>query len=233
MRRFILLCVVLPCVNAFAQSGGDAVVRYENLFHPVLDASGMVAAQNAVAARAGAQVLADGGNAVDAAVAVGFALAVTLPRAGNIGGGGFMLVYDAESEATIAIDYREMAPIGATRDMFLDASGNPDPKLSRASHLASGVPGTVAGFHLAHQKFGRLPWKSLLEPAIKLARDGILVSYDLASNLKRRQSLLCSNKASCGYFYKEGGGPIHRHLEVLSEVSPSRPRPLLPSDGPQ
>ena len=106
---------------------------------------------------------------------------MTLPRAGNIGGGGFMLVYDAESGETTAIDYREMAPLGATRDMFLDENGDADPNLSRTSHLASAVPGTVSGFWHAHQEFGHLPWSRLVEPSIVLARDGIVVSHDLAA----------------------------------------------------
>ena len=168
----------------------------------------MVAAQNRIPAEIGAQYLADGGNAVDAAVAVGFALAVTIPRAGNIGGGGFMLVYDAESGETTAIDYREMAPLGATRDMFLDAEGNPDPSLSRDSHLASGVPGTVAGLYFAHQEFGRLPWEqSAYSRPLTLARDGIVVTHDLATQLKRRQSRLCRDATTCQYFYKPGGVP--------------------------
>jgi gamma-glutamyltranspeptidase/glutathione hydrolase len=132
---------------------------------------------------------------------------VTLPRAGNIGGGGFMLVYDAESGETTAIDYREMAPLGATRDMFLDENGEANPQLSRNSHLASGVPGTVAGFWHAHQDFGQLPWQRLLEPAISLARDGIVVSYDLATQLRKRKERNCGNEATCRYFYKADGEP--------------------------
>jgi gamma-glutamyltranspeptidase/glutathione hydrolase len=167
----------------------------------------MVAAQNRVPAEIGAQVLAEGGNAVDAAVATGFALAVTLPRAGNIGGGGFMLVYDAESDKTIAIDYRETAPLGATRDMFLDAKGDADPVLSRDSHKASAVPGTVAGLFLAHQKFGKLPWKRLVQPAADLAREGIIVTYDLAAKLKAYQPRLCRDETSCENYYKADGTP--------------------------
>jgi gamma-glutamyltranspeptidase/glutathione hydrolase len=167
----------------------------------------MVVAQSSLAAEIGAQVLGDGGNAVDAAVAVGFSLAVTLPRAGNLGGGGFMLIHEAATGQTTALDYREMAPPGATRDMFLDNDGNADPAKSRFSHLAAGVPGTVAGLHLAHQKYGRLPWKQLLQPAIDLARNGMTVSYDLAALLKARRSRMCRNEATCAYFYKAGGEP--------------------------
>ena len=113
MRRLILLLFTLQSVLVFAPVGAQGIVDYRSAHHPVYGKHGMVAAQNLLAAEIGADVLADGGNAVDAAVAVGFALAVALPRAGNIGGGGFMLVYDADSGETMAIDYREMAPLGA------------------------------------------------------------------------------------------------------------------------
>jgi gamma-glutamyltranspeptidase/glutathione hydrolase len=207
MRRLILLIFMLQSLLVTAPVGAQGIIGYSEIHHPVYGRNGMVAAQNLIAADIGAEVLADGGNAVDAAVAVGFALAVTLPRAGNIGGGGFMLVYDAESGETTAIDYREMAPLGATRDMFLDENGEANPQLSRNSHLASGVPGTVAGFWRAHQDFGQLPWQRLLEPAISLARDGIVVSYDLATQLRKRKERNCGNEATCRYFYKADGEP--------------------------
>jgi len=207
MRRLIALLVVLQASCAIAQVVEEPVIRYGSLRHPVYSTTGMVTAQNSIAAEIGAQVLADGGNAVDAAVAVGFSLAVTLPRAGNIGGGGFMLVYDAESGTTTAIDYREMAPPNATRDMFLDENGNADPQLSRYSHKASGVPGTVAGLYHAHQKFGRLPWKRLVQPGVDLARDGIVVTRDLATLLKARRERMCGDEATCEYFYKGDGVP--------------------------
>ena len=207
MRRLILLLFVLQSVFAAAPLGAQGIIGYNEVHHPEYSKTGMVAAQHLIAARIGTEILADGGNAVDAAVGVGFALAVTLPRAGNIGGGGFMLVYDAESGETTAIDYREMAPLRATRDMFLDENGDADPMLSRSSHLASAVPGTVAGFWQAHQDFGKLPWNRLVEPAISLARDGIVVSRDLATQLARRKERNCRNEATCRYFYKAGGEP--------------------------
>lgn len=207
MRRYFVLLAVVQFSCAFAQGAEEPLIRYESLRHPLYSTTGMVAAQNAIAAEIGAQVLADGGNAVDAAVAVGFSLAVVLPRAGNIGGGGFMLIHDAASGDDTAIDYREMAPPGATRDMFLDANGDADPRLSRRSHKASGVPGTVAGLYFAHEKFGRLPWKRLLQPAVALARDGIVVTWDLSTSLKGRHDFMCQNEATCQYFYKDGGVP--------------------------
>lgn len=136
----------------------------------------MVSAQEAVAARIGLDILEAGGNAVDAGVAVAFALAVTLPRAGNIGGGGFMLVHDAESGETKAIDYREMAPLTADRDMFLDEEGNADSELSRFTGLAVGVPGTVAGMQMALENYGSMTLAEVIQPAIELARDGIAVT---------------------------------------------------------
>ncbi len=144
-------------------------------FHPVKAHNGMVASVDALATQVGVDILRQGGNAVDAAVAVGFALAVTHPQAGNLGGGGFMLLRTASGQTT-AIDFREMAPAAASRDMFLDKQGNADSKLSLTSHLASGTPGTVAGFALAVNKYGTLPLSKLLAPAIKLARDGFVVN---------------------------------------------------------
>ena len=143
----------------------------------------MVATQEATATRIGLEVLQHGGNAVDAAVTVGFALAVTLPRAGNLGGGGFMLVHDAASGDTVAIDYREKAGGNAFRDMFLDEKGEADPEKSRYSGLAVGVPGTVAGMALALERYGTISLAEALAPAIELAEQGIIVSEDLAASL--------------------------------------------------
>ena len=122
-----------------------------DVFHPVRAKQGMVASVDETATRVGVDILKQGGNAVDAAVAVGYALAVTHPQAGNLGGGGFMMIRTKDGKTT-AIDFREMAPAAATRDMFLDDQGNPDSKKSLTSHLASGTPGTVAGFSLAAGK---------------------------------------------------------------------------------
>ena len=233
MRRVIvsIAACVLP-IQVFAQLTDSPVIRYQDLSHPVFGASGMVAAQNSLSAEAGAEILAAGGNAVDAAVAVGFSLAVTLPRAGNLGGGGFMLIHDAANDEESAIDYREMAPLRATRDMYLDENGDVDPARSKFSHLASGVPGTVAGLHFAHQKYGRLPWKRLLQPAIRQARDGIVVNYDLAELLKVRQESLCRNEAACGYFYKKDGAP-YAAGEVLKQRDLARTLRLIAKRGPK
>jgi len=231
MRRLLVLIVALQVSFAGPLAQAQAIVGYEEIHHPLYSDTGMVAAQNRIPAEIGAQVLADGGTAVDAAVAIGFSLAVTLPRAGNIGGGGFMLVYDAESKTTTAIDYREMAPLAATRDMFLDADGNPDPALSRDSHQASAVPGTVAGLYLAHQKFGRLPWQRLVQPAVDLARDGILVTRDLATQLRNRQARMCRDETTCDYFYKPGRVP-YATGERLIQADLAATLQLIADSGP-
>ena len=234
MKLHIALCVFVLClvdVSANAQQPGNVVIRYGDLQHPTLGSSGMVAAQQRLSAQAGADILAAGGNAVDAAIATGFSLAVTLPRAGNLGGGGFMVVHDAAADEQFSIDYREMAPRGATRDMYLDENGEVDTNKSRFSHLAAGVPGTVAGFWLAHRKSGRLPWKRLLQPAIEQARQGVVVSYDLSSLLKQRKQRLCADKATCKYFYKANGVPYEPgELLIQSDLADTLER--IAEEGP-
>jgi gamma-glutamyltranspeptidase/glutathione hydrolase len=176
--------------------------------HPVYVAHGMVASQEALATNVGVDILKRGGNAVDAAVAVGFALAVTLPQAGNLGGGGFMLVHLAKTGETIAIDYREKAPHAATRDMFLGPDGNADPNLSQKSVLATGVPGTVAGLTLALQRYGSMSLKDVIAPAIALAADGIDVSADLARALSDNSESLSKYTTSAAIFMKSDGAPL-------------------------
>ena len=208
MRTLLVaICATLISTQGVAQVIEAPIIRYDSRIHPTLGPAGMVASQNYLSSDVGAEILEAGGNAVDAAVAVGFSLAVTLPRAGNLGGGGFMLIHHAETGTDIAIDYREMAPIRATRDMYLDENGDVHKTRSRFSHLASGVPGTVAGLFKAHSEFGRLPWKRVLQPAIQQAREGVTVTYDLAGLLRARRERMCKNEAACGYFYKEGGVP--------------------------
>ncbi len=164
----------------------------------------MVVTVETHATNAGAAVLQSGGNAIDAAVAVGFALAVTHPSAGNIGGGGFMLVRLADGRSTF-IDFRERAPGAATHDMYLDASGNPGDE-SRVGYRASGVPGTVRGLFYAHEKYGKKPWKDLVQPAIDLARTGFPVSWGLAESLKHpdNELKLSSFPESKRIFLKNG-----------------------------
>lgn len=166
--------------------------------------SGMVSSQEATASRIGADVLRRGGNAVDAAVATGFALAVTLPRAGNLGGGGFMVIHLAEGNRAIAIDHRESAPASAGANMFLDANGRADPRLSRDTGLSVGVPGTVAGLIHAHERYGsgRLSLAELVAPAVALARDGIVIGEDLADSLPRAAQRIGRYPATRAIFFQ-------------------------------
>jgi gamma-glutamyltranspeptidase / glutathione hydrolase len=164
--------------------------------------NGMVAAQNFLATQAGVEVLWDGGNAVDAAVTTAFALAVTHPAAGNIGGGGFLLYRPAAGQAAF-YDFRETAPGRATADMFL-VDGQYDPERHHESHLAVGVPGTVAGLHMAWKAHGKLPWPRLLDPAIQLARDGFMVSDGLARSLEAVLPRMQKYPASVAQFTRSG-----------------------------
>jgi gamma-glutamyltranspeptidase/glutathione hydrolase len=173
---------------------------------PVLAQNGMVSSQERLASAIGVDILKRGGNAVDAAVAVGFALAVTLPRAGNLGGGGFMLVHLAKTGETVAIDYREIAPAASTPTMFLNAAGEPDPQKSRDSGLSVGVPGTVRGMALALEKYGsgKFTLAQLIEPAVKLAREGIPVAEDLADSLPGAMGRMSRFPSSMAIFAKDG-----------------------------
>ena len=152
----LTLSLALVVTATQAESTTAPIIRYDNIHHPVLGEQGMVATQHTLASKVGADILTQGGNAVDASVAVGFALAVVLPRAGNLGGGGFMLIHIAQENKTIALDYREMAPAAAHRDMYLDDQGKVDKNKARFSLAAAGVPGTVAGLLHAHRKYGKL-----------------------------------------------------------------------------
>lgn len=171
---------------------------------PVLARNGMVASQEARASRIGVDILERGGNAVDAAVAVGFALAVTLPRAGNLGGGGFMLVHLAALKKTIAIDYRETAPFDTPHDVFLDEGGRFVPERSQSTGLGVGVPGTVAGLAHAHAKYGsgRFSLSQLIAPAITLARDGFIVDDDLADSLPQALERLGRYPSTRAVFFR-------------------------------
>ncbi|ABL99773.1 gamma-glutamyltransferase [Shewanella amazonensis] len=172
---------------------------------PIFGKYGMVSSQEALATRIGVDILKKGGNAVDAAVAVGFALAVTLPRAGNLGGGGFMLVHLAKDNKTIAIDYRETAPKASKRDMFLDEAGNAVDELSRSHGLAVGVPGTVMGMELALKKYGTMSLSEVIAPAIQLAQDGVEVTAELASSLAGLQNWIARWPTSAEVFYPNEG----------------------------
>jgi gamma-glutamyltranspeptidase/glutathione hydrolase len=206
MLRLRLLVVMLaPALLAAPAAAQDAAI-YDprDRVHPVWAEHGMVVSEEALASRIGVDILRRGGNAVDAAVAVGFALAVTLPRAGNLGGGGFMLVQRAGGE-TVAIDYRETAPAAAFRDMYLDASGNPDSKLSQFHGLAVGVPGTVAGLALALERYGSMKLADVVAPALALAENGITVTPDLADSLRGTVKRLAQWPSTAKIFLKPDG----------------------------
>jgi gamma-glutamyltranspeptidase/glutathione hydrolase len=205
---------------------------------PVRTRNAMVAAQEPYATDVGVAVLKSGGNAVDAAVAVAFALAVTHPAAGNLGGGGFLLIRDANG-ATNFIDFRERAPQAASRDMYLDskgelrksfvdANGNTAPD-SIAGYRAAGVPGTVRGLELAHKKYGRMRWADLVAPALRLAREGFEVSYRLSESLKNSAKLLEQFDESKRIFLK--GGALYEPGDRLIQSDLARTLERIAHNG--
>lgn len=230
-----LTALATAALIALAPSGLSAqeaaIYSSMDAVHPVWAKSAMVSVQEAVAAEVGLQVLKNGGNAVDAGVAVALALAVTLPRAGNLGGGGFMMVHDAETGETRAIDYREMAPASATRDMYLDADGNADSTLSRFHGLAVGVPGTVAGMQLALETYGTLTLAEAAAPAIRLAEEGIVVTADLADSLKALEKRLKTWPASAAIFFKPDGS-FYEPGDVLRQPDLAATLKKIAAEGP-
>ena len=204
MRPFQFAALALLC---FTPAIADPLISPLATARPVVAKHGMIVSQEAAASRVGLDILKRGGNAVDAAVAVGFALAVTLPRAGNLGGGGFMLIYRADLKRTIAIDYRETAPAATTKDVFLDANGEADPFKSRYSGLAIGTPGTVAGLELAWRKYGsgKFSFADLIAPAIALARQGLTVDDDVANSLPLAAKALARHPSSARIYLRPDG----------------------------
>jgi len=203
--------------------------------HPaqtVVARNGLVVAQEERAARIGIEFLDRGGNAVDAAVAVGFAMAVTYPRAGNIGGGGFMVIHLARNNRDLAVDYRETAPAAASETMFLDAQGNADPEKSRDSALSVGVPGTVAGLALAHAKYGsgKFTLAELIAPAIDLAEKGFQVEDDLADSLPQASERLKRWPATTAIFFN--GDQSLREGERLIQLDLADTLRAIAKDGP-
>ncbi len=231
--RWTLLLVALAAGAATLSAQDATAPAPVRRAEQVVARDGMVVAQETRAARIGANVLQQGGNAVDAAVATGFALAVTYPRAGNIGGGGYMLIHTADGR-DIAIDYRETAPAAITRDTFLDANGEADPSKSRDSALAVGVPGSVAGLALAHAKYGsgKFTLADLIAPAIELARSGLPIEDDVADTLPRARDRMARWPASAKIFLKPDGAPlapgdtlVQRDLaDTLSAIAQDGPR---------
>ena len=173
-RSFLLIFLLLfSCIeNSHKTSNKQGVIAHH----------GMVVSAHPLASRVGVEILKKGGNAIDAAIAVQFALAVVLPWAGNIGGGGFMVIRNSDGEIA-ALDYREKAPLSGGRNMYLDSLGNVVEEASTHGHLAVGVPGSVAGMVEAHEKFGHLSWADLVQPAINLAKNGFVLTEQEAQNL--------------------------------------------------
>ncbi|KZE32449.1 gamma-glutamyltransferase [Crenobacter luteus] len=233
-RALAALCLGLALSGAYADAppAASPQARYDyaqDIFHPVFAARAMVASEHALATRVGVDVMRQGGNAVDAAVAVGLALAVVLPNAGNLGGGGFLLFHDAARRDTVALDFRETAPARASRDMYLDEAGQVVPGRSLDTHLAVGVPGTVAGLAHAHRRWGTLPLATLAAPAIRLAERGFAVSPTLARMLEVERERLGRWPSSRAVFFRDGR-PL-RAGETLVQRDLARSLRLIARDG--
>ena len=207
MRLLSLLIFI-----SLSTSAQQSYIDYISPYHPVVGRSGMVVSQNNLSSDIGIEILNKGGNAVDAAVAVGFSLAITLPRAGNLGGGGFMLVYLKEKDEIFYIDYRSKSPLNSTIDNIFDLNGKTiKPKdftndmfdITRYGYKAPAIPGTVAGLLEAHENFGKLPLEEVLAPAIRQARNGIRVSYDLEKAIDDTHQLK-KDPESLRIYFKNG-----------------------------
>jgi gamma-glutamyltranspeptidase / glutathione hydrolase len=238
-RRLLVATIALMiacCLPAHAQEPHRNVYTppAAGTVHAVVAEHGMVVAQEKLGARIGADVLRRGGNAVDAAVATGFAMAVTYPRAGNIGGGGFMVIHLAAGNQDIAIDYRETAPAATTRDIFLGSDGKPDQARSLNSALGVGVPGTVAGLALALDKYGsgKFTLAELLKPAIELATDGIPVADDIADTLAECRERLSRWPASAKFMTRADGTPL-REGDLLIQKDLAQTLSAIAEQGPR
>jgi gamma-glutamyltranspeptidase/glutathione hydrolase len=235
-KGFVLLvAALLVCPHLSAQNAPDPatdIVRLSGTIKPVVAQRGMVTTQDAAATRIGVEILERGGNAVDAAVAVGFALAVTHPRAGNLGGGGFFVIWLAEKKQAVALDFREVAPLAITANSFLDENGKPDTAKSIRTGLGVGVPGSVSGLATALEKFGsgKFTLADLIAPALKLARDGIPVEGDLARSISFFRQTLLRWPSSAKIFAKNGEplkegdrlmqGDLAHTLEAIAKHGP-------------
>ena len=202
--RNTLFTLLFISLNAWGQV---RYIDYPSPFHPTIGSSGMVVSQNQASSDIGIEVLNMGGNAIDAAVAVGFSLATTLPRAGNLGGGGFMLVYLSDEKKTIAVDFRNAAPKKLSKKDFLFLKNNYDQR--RYGYKASGIPGTVAGLLQTHDRYGKLPLKRILQPVIKQALEGIQVSYDLNQAIGSADQINLDQESKNIYY--QNSNPLKEH----------------------
>ena len=233
MKKILLTLFINIILSGHIFSTDLPIIEYKSVNHPIISDNGMVVSQRMIASEVGADILRQGGNAVDAAVATGLALAVVLPRAGNLAGGGFMVLHLADQDKTITIDYREKAPALAYRDLFLDENGNYDKKKAQFSLLSAGVPGTVAGFHHALINYGTLSWKEVLQPSIALAEDGFSIPHDLENILasKRYRARLSADPAASKVFYKEDGS-LYKAGETLIQTDLATTLKALSEFGP-
>ena len=179
------------------------VLNKESITHPVVGLEGMVVTQHYLASEVGEAILNKGGNAYDATIAVAFALAVVLPRAGNIGGGGFTVLYNSSDESFQSLDYREKAPLAASKNMYLDKNGEVISNLSTLGYKAIAVPGTVDGMWELHKRYGSMDWKELILPSIKLAKEGFKVSPLMADTLNRNYESLSKFSETKKIFFQE------------------------------
>jgi gamma-glutamyltranspeptidase/glutathione hydrolase len=231
---FVLMALFCGPVSAQDQRSSAEPLPNPHSTHAVVAQHGMVVAQEKIAAHIGADVLKRGGNAVDAAVAVGFTMAVTYPRAGNIGGGGFMVIHLAEGNQDIAIDYREIAPAATTRDIFLGPDGKPDQNKSLNSALGIGIPGSVAGLALALDKYGsgKFTLAELLKPAIQLATEGIPVADDIADTLAEGRGRLSRWPNSVKFLSSADGTPL-REGDMLIQKDLGQTLSAIAGQGPR
>ncbi len=223
MKKTIFLLMLIFVIQNCKKNTSNITISEEatTSIQPYTAQKAMVVSARKEASDIGVAIMKKGGNAFDAAIAVNFALCVSYPYAGNIGGGGFMVAY--ENNQPISLDFREKAPLAAHRDMYLDQEGNPDSEKSRLGLLASGVPGTVDGMVEIHQKYGLLPWESLVQPAIDLAKKGVIITERQAQKLNdQRETFLQVNKEPIAFLkeepWKEGDILIQEDLAQTLEI---------------
>jgi gamma-glutamyltranspeptidase/glutathione hydrolase len=228
MRMLLCLLCLLSTSHVHAQT---AILSGHDIVSPIEGKNGMVVTGEPLAAKVGLDVLKNGGNAIDAAVAIGFAQAVTLPKAGNIGGGGFMVIHLAKTGETIAIDFRETAPAKAHRDLFLDKNGDVDANLSRFSHLSAGVPGTVSGMALALKQYGSKSLSDILTPAIQLAEKSFPVSSRFAQDLSSRKDHFQKWPASAKIFLKSADD-VYQPGDLFKQKDLARTLKSIQKNGP-
>jgi gamma-glutamyltranspeptidase/glutathione hydrolase len=230
MKFLSILPILFVILNTLQLQANDESILAGQRAEPVTAKTAIVVTSHQLATDIALDILKVGGNAIDAAVAAGFALAVTQPRSGNIGGGGFMLYSPGNADSVIAIDYREKAPSKAYEKMFLDDMGNGDQTLSRFSHLSAGVPGTVAGFALALEKFGTMSLAHVLQPAINLAKNGFAVPNRFVEGIAARKQVFDKWPASKTKFFKQDGS-FYQAGEIFKQPDLAKTLQLIADKG--